>query len=623
MANYSNVKGFTVQTLSSDPVASQAAGGSWASGGSMPAGKYVGLSAGTQTSNVITGGATDPPANSNQVNTTFEYDGSSWTAGGALNTTRFAGSGFGATNTAAIMVGGAASPGSATQPAVESYNGTSFTEVAELNTARGETFGGAGTSTAGVVYGGKNPGLSPGLRAETENWNGSAWTETADLNTARAELAGAGESYTAAIGAGGVATNSVTSVETWNGSAWTEVSDLSTAKYNGGMSGGSPSSIYFGGIIEPGTVQTATEFWNGSSWTEVSDLSTGRWGVGKSSSGTSASALCSGGNTGSEAVTNTEEFTAPSTFTKQIEGQLFFNSTTNSFKETILDVPAGAWSSGGNLNEGRPVGAGYGSSNLAAGLAGGENSTDNEAYNGTSWTEVNELNTARSNVNGTGSFTAGLVVGGYPPNTANVESWDGTSFTEVGDLNTGRGYQSGAGTANTANIAIGGFTSPPSTRLTICEQFDGSSWTEVGDLTRSAAMNSTGSTSGSPYTSALCIGGYNAPNSPNTYSDLVESWDGSSWTNSTAMSNKRTMPVGNGGSVTDVVVAGGGGSAARTEIWNGSSWTELGDPSISNKFRSSGGTASTTAGIMSGSDPGGAETEEWNAFLSNKTITSS
>ena len=77
MAKYSDIKGFTVQTLSTDTVASQAAGGSWASGGSMPAGKYVGLSAGTQTSNVITGGANDPPANSNQDAIVFAgYDSS-------------------------------------------------------------------------------------------------------------------------------------------------------------------------------------------------------------------------------------------------------------------------------------------------------------------------------------------------------------------------------------------------------------------------------------------------------------------------------------------------------------------------------------------------------------------
>ena len=33
MAKYSDIKGFTVQTLSTDTVASQAGGGSWSSGG--------------------------------------------------------------------------------------------------------------------------------------------------------------------------------------------------------------------------------------------------------------------------------------------------------------------------------------------------------------------------------------------------------------------------------------------------------------------------------------------------------------------------------------------------------------------------------------------------------------
>ena len=35
MATYAKEKGFTVQTLSTDPVASQALGGSWSSGGNL------------------------------------------------------------------------------------------------------------------------------------------------------------------------------------------------------------------------------------------------------------------------------------------------------------------------------------------------------------------------------------------------------------------------------------------------------------------------------------------------------------------------------------------------------------------------------------------------------------
>ena len=36
MANYSDIKGFTVQTLSTDTIASQIAGGSWSGGGNLP-----------------------------------------------------------------------------------------------------------------------------------------------------------------------------------------------------------------------------------------------------------------------------------------------------------------------------------------------------------------------------------------------------------------------------------------------------------------------------------------------------------------------------------------------------------------------------------------------------------
>ena len=51
-----------------------------------------------------------------------------------------------------------------------------------------------------------------------------------------------------------------------------------------------------------------------------------------------------------------EEWTTtatPTTFAKITEGQLFFNSTTNTFKETITDIPAATWATGGNLNTGR------------------------------------------------------------------------------------------------------------------------------------------------------------------------------------------------------------------------------------------------------------------------------
>ena len=293
MAKYSDIKGFTVQTLSTDTVASAAAGGAWASGENLPGQRYLAGSAGTVSSNLQAGGATQPPANSNQINTSIEFDGTNWTAGGTMNTTRFDIAGFGATNTAAIMAGGAASPGSAQKAVVESYNGSAFTETTDLNTARTGSMG-VGISTAGLVVGGKD--TPSNYAGNTESWNGSAWTEVNDLNSGR-ENAMSGGTSTAAIAAGGTYASSpyiYALTEQWDGSNWTEVSDLNTGRPHGGSSGSDYTDVLVFGGGPPNV--TVTEFWNGSSWTEVADLSNGRHALGGSPAGSSSSAIAAGGN---------------------------------------------------------------------------------------------------------------------------------------------------------------------------------------------------------------------------------------------------------------------------------------------------------------------------------------
>ena len=58
MANYSDIKGFTVQTLSTDTIANAAAGGSWASGGTVNNARDKLGGAGPQTSALIFGCST-------------------------------------------------------------------------------------------------------------------------------------------------------------------------------------------------------------------------------------------------------------------------------------------------------------------------------------------------------------------------------------------------------------------------------------------------------------------------------------------------------------------------------------------------------------------------------------
>ena len=82
MAKYSDIKGFTVQTVSSDPAASAAATGTWASGGNTNTARRftpgAGTSGPTHNNALIFGG-------SPSVLDTESYDGSSWTELNNLN----------------------------------------------------------------------------------------------------------------------------------------------------------------------------------------------------------------------------------------------------------------------------------------------------------------------------------------------------------------------------------------------------------------------------------------------------------------------------------------------------------------------------------------------------------
>ena len=82
------------------------------------------------------------------------------------------------------------------------------------------------------------------------------------------------------------------------------------------------------------------------------------------------------------------------------------------------------------------------------------------------------------------TYTSALYYGGERPSyTGATESWNGSAWTEVNDLNTARAFVGGSGADNTSQIAVAiGFSSPPSTYHAQTETWNGSSWTEVNDL---------------------------------------------------------------------------------------------------------------------------------------------
>ena len=119
-----------------------------------------------------------------------------------------------------------------------------------------------------------------------------------------------------------------------------------------------------------------------------------------------------------------------------VVGQLWYNSGSGKFKVAVQ--AAGTWSAGGAIGTTRYSQAGAGVATAGLIFGGGPPIRAlTESYNGTAWTEVNDLNTTRQLQGGMGTQTAALSIGGsQPPASAITEQWDGTSWTEVNDLNT-------------------------------------------------------------------------------------------------------------------------------------------------------------------------------------------
>ena len=97
---------------------------------------------------------------------------------------------------------------------------------------------------------------------------------------------------------------------------------------------------------------------------------------------------------------------------------------------------------------------GFGSPYTAGIIAGGSTppvTANTESWNGTNWTEVNNLNTARTYIAGCGPSSEGLIFGGNTDTrVGNTEEWNGTNWTEQNDLNTTVNRHGGAGTTTNA-----------------------------------------------------------------------------------------------------------------------------------------------------------------------------
>tara|TARA_R110002020_G_scaffold101033_2_gene238430 strand:+ start:261 stop:1097 length:837 start_codon:yes stop_codon:yes gene_type:complete len=249
----------------------------------------------------------------------------------------------------------------------------------------------------------------------------------------------------------------------------------------------------------------------------------------------------------------------------------------------------------------------------------GPTTNNTEIYNGTSWTEVNELNTSRAIGAGWGTTTASVGAGGYIPPSTNslaVESWNGTSWSEVNEINNTHYTAGRGGVAQTAAVVFGGDNS------TNTEVWNGTSFTEVNNMNTAGGYVSSFGTS----TDAIAGNRYQPGQSPAYTQNKVESWDGSSWSEVNEMNTARAEMSGFGASGDSGVIAGGSpnGSSVvtNTEFWNGTSFTELAD--LSTARANSDQSPSAASGMVAGGNtPGGKQVvaEEWNAEDTLSTVT--
>ena len=329
--------------------------------------------------------------------------------------------------------------------------------------------------------------------------------------------------------------------------------------------------------------------------------------------------------------------------TNGIAGDFYYNSTTGQFKTVNTGgAPIGTWASSNNMNSARFISGGAGATNSAAlvfggrnpALSPGPNSNFTESYDGSSWTEVGDMNQQQSYWAGMGTQTAALAVGGSPPATAGyTEQWNGSAWTSKNALTRGSAspqagtYGMGNGTTTSA-LFYGGDEGSNSQQRT--EEWDGTNWTEVADLNTGRGY---GAGMGVNAEAALCVAGLAYPSGNLT---KAEEWDGSSWTEVGDLNSGRLLyngastqaPSSNG-----IVYSGRNvstnASFGNTESWNGTSWTEVAD--LATARRGGGGGGVATSAIMSGGSPNGSPpysnsnaTEEWTAAeFEIKTVTTS
>ena len=297
------------------------------------------------------------------------------------------------------------------------------------------------------------------------------------------------------------------------------------------------------------------------------------------------------------------------------EGQIWFNSTDNTFKSSVA---LQAWSGSSPLSTARQSMASFGTQTSAVASTGSTSGSSpygeqnlTEEYNGTGWTSATNNPLSMRFSAGTGTETSGLVFGGNalpgPAYVATTNEYDGSSWTSGGSLGSPVGIHAGLGT-QTAALQACGYGRPPSpgSNTNTAEEYNGTSWTSTNTV-NTARRTLSGS---GIQTAGIIAGGYTTTRVANS-----EEYNGTSFSEGSDINTARSAWHLCGGTTeSNSWICGGttapGAKSTATEYYDGTSWTT--QTATLGAGRTSGGAGGiqNSAVVFAGANPSVTSTTE-------------
>jgi len=388
--------------------------------------------------------------------------------------------------------------------------------------------------------------------------------------------------------------------------AWSSVANQTQNQRDGGYGQSTPSSAsWFAGGVDASRNSTTTQEWNGNGWSNGGNINVGREeaiGFGL----VNAAALAGGSTYPPSALKNEVEEYDGSSWTAvtalpakrkqaagagtQTAGLVSFGavdppSAAGSITATALEYDGSSWTSGGTGSVARSQISGCGTQTAALAFGGHTSPSTTfpaatEEYNGSTWTTSGAMNTGRGLMAGNGIQTSALAYAGFTPYRDLSEKYDGTTWSNTPTLATARDRAHGGGPNSANGLCAGGLTSPGV--ISAVEEFTSSTNTiTAGAWSSSGNMNS-GRTSAAGFANKddlVIAGGFISTPSPadDDSQNLVEEYNGSTWTAVTAMPTKRSSASGCGASQTSGMISGGIHTNQTTSVeYDGTNWTSGG-----------------------------------------------